>query len=102
MSELESRLTRSLTIAKQGLDILADQLVALGALNGRSSPNKKNPLAGSCANACCGQKRRLASVLVLVGSVTLAGSKRTCLCATVPSNGIGLQGLHPEMPTFLK
>lgn len=46
VSELEARLTRSLTIAKQGLDILADQLVALGALNGRSSPSKKNPLAG--------------------------------------------------------
>lgn len=45
VAELESRLTRSLTIAKQGLDILADQLVALGALSGRSSPNK-NPLAG--------------------------------------------------------
>jgi hypothetical protein len=46
VSELEARLTRSLAIAKQGLDILADQLVALGALNGRGSPNKKNPLAG--------------------------------------------------------
>jgi hypothetical protein len=46
VAELEGRLTRSLTVAKQGLDILADQLVALGALNGRSSPNK-NPLAGT-------------------------------------------------------
>jgi hypothetical protein len=45
VAELEARLTRSLAVAKQGLDILADQLVALGALNGRSSPTK-NPLAG--------------------------------------------------------
>ena len=45
VGELEARLTRSLAVAKQGLDILADQLVALGALNGRASPNK-NPLAG--------------------------------------------------------
>ena len=45
VAELEGRLTRSLSVAKQGLDILADQLVALGALSGRSSPNK-NPLAG--------------------------------------------------------
>lgn len=42
---LEVQLQRSLAVAKQGLDILADQLVALGALNGRSSPSK-NPLAG--------------------------------------------------------
>lgn len=48
VAELESRLHRSLAIAKQGLDILADQLVALGAMNGRGSPNKKNPLAGRC------------------------------------------------------
>jgi len=45
VAQLDGRLTRSLSVAKQGLDILADQLVALGALNGRSSPNK-NPLAG--------------------------------------------------------
>lgn len=55
VAELEGRLTRSLAVAKQGLDILADQLVALGALNGRSSPNK-NPLAGvyACAVAAAG------------------------------------------------
>jgi hypothetical protein len=54
VAELEGRLTRSLTVAKQGLDILADQLVALGALNGRSSPNK-NPLAGMAVLRSCKQ-----------------------------------------------
>jgi hypothetical protein len=53
VAELEGRLTRSLSVAKQGLDILADQLVALGALNGRSSPTK-NPLAGVCAPVTAG------------------------------------------------
>jgi hypothetical protein len=45
MGELEGRLARSLAVARRGLELLADQLVALGALNGRASPNK-NPLAG--------------------------------------------------------
>ncbi|WIA12501.1 hypothetical protein OEZ85_012534 [Tetradesmus obliquus] len=44
MGELEGRLARSLAVARRGLELLADQLVALGALNGRASPNK-NPLA---------------------------------------------------------
>jgi hypothetical protein len=48
MSELQGRLARSLAVARRGLELLADQLVALGALNGRASPNK-NPLAGGCS-----------------------------------------------------
>jgi hypothetical protein len=48
MSDLEGRLVRSLAVARRGLELLADQLVALGALNGRASPNK-NPLAGGCS-----------------------------------------------------
>lgn len=50
VADLEGRLGRSLAAARRGLDILADQLVALGALNGRSSPNK-NPLAGGSVQA---------------------------------------------------
>jgi hypothetical protein len=49
VTDLEGRLMRTITIARRGLDILADQLVALGALNGRSTPTK-NPLAGE---SCC-------------------------------------------------
>jgi hypothetical protein len=74
VSELESRLTRSLTIAKQGLDILADQLVALGALNGRSSPNKKNPLAGTCADVLCDNNGLWPLAFILVGNATPAVS----------------------------
>jgi hypothetical protein len=49
----EGHLGCSLRVAKQGLDILADQLVALGALNARraGSPSK-NPLAGESDAAC--------------------------------------------------
>jgi hypothetical protein len=50
MGELEGRLARSLAVARRGLELLADQLEALGALNGRASPNK-NPLAGGCSLA---------------------------------------------------
>jgi hypothetical protein len=51
MGELQGRLVRSLAVARRGLELLADQLVALGALNGRASPNK-NPLAGTCRCVC--------------------------------------------------
>lgn len=52
MGELEGRLARSLAVARRGLELLADQLVALGALNGRASPNK-NPLAGQRRGCSC-------------------------------------------------
>lgn len=63
VSDMEGRLNRAITIARRGLDILADQLVALGALSGRGSPNK-NPLAGG---------QRLRHCAAAVTQVTAAG-----------------------------
>lgn len=92
VSELEARLTRSLAIAKQGLDILADQLVALGALNGRSSPSKKNPLAGAgreshCVRGVCVWPRRrelwalaAAAQHKLPSLLSAWGNQHLCVC----------------------
>lgn len=64
VSDMEGRLGRALAIARRGLDILADQLVALGALNGRGSPNK-NPLAGKNLLMCYYCFRRIKPVFQL-------------------------------------
>eukprot|EP00775_Hariotina_reticulata_P009145 gene9145-9313_t len=71
VSDLEGRLTRTITIARRGLDILADQLVALGALNGRSTPTK-NPLAALGPNH--------AAITALEGKVEAV---RTAMTASV-------------------
>lgn len=54
VASMEGCQSRALTTARRGLDILADQLVALGALSGRSSPNR-NPLAGGWLQTRLGQ-----------------------------------------------
>jgi hypothetical protein len=72
MGQLERQLQRSLGMARQGLEILADQLVALGALKGRPTSPMKHALGSLGPNH--------AAVTALEGKVEAA---RTAMTASV-------------------